>query len=288
MTRKGILLAGGTGSRLFPVTLGVSKQLLPVYDKPMIFHPLCTLMTAGIRDIAVVTTPGDAPAFQRLLGDGSAWGIALTWLEQPVPDGLPSAYGLAEAFLNGAPSAMVLGDNLFHGPGFAERLAAVDAREGATVWGYRVADPSRYGVLALDAQGRPVGLVEKPAAPPSPWVLTGLYHLDGSAPERARSLRPSARGETEITDLLRTWMPDDLHLERLGSGFAWLDTGTHDSLLEASQFVRTLQVRQGVHVASPEETALTNGWIDAEQLLAAVHRYGDCAYATYLRGRVPR
>lgn len=283
MKRKGLLLAGGTGSRLFPVTLGVSKQLLPVYDKPMVFHPLCTLMAAGIRDIAVITTPDDAPAFRRLLGDGSQWGIALTWLEQRVPDGLPRAFTLGERFLAGAPSVLVLGDNLFHGPGLAERLRAVRPT-GATVWAYQVADPERYGVLALEGE-RVVDMVEKPQHPPSSWVLTGLYHVDGTAPERARALVPSARGELEITDLLRSYLQEGtLSMERLGAGFAWLDTGTHASLLEASSFVRTLQVRQGLHLASPERVAFANGWLDVNGLLTCAERYGDSAYGRYVRG----
>lgn len=284
-TRRGILLAGGTGTRLFPVTLAVSKQLLPVYDKPMVFYPLTTLMSAGIRDIAIITTPHDQPAFQRLLGDGSRWGLSLTWLLQPRPEGLPQAYLVAEHFLDGRPSTMVLGDNLFFGQGLAACLRQ-DRPEGATVFVHRVTDPERYGVVDFDRSGRVRRLVEKPAIAPGPWVLTGLYHLDGTAPERARSLRPSARGELEITDLLSTWLPSGLGVQRLGSGFAWLDTGTHDSLLDASNFVRTLALRQGLHLGSPDVMAWENGWIDREEVLRSAHSYGDSAYSRALVARV--
>jgi glucose-1-phosphate thymidylyltransferase len=287
MSRKGLLLAGGTGTRLYPATRAVSKQLLPIYDKPMVFHPLCTLMAAGLRDIAIVTTPRDAPAFHHLLGDGQALGIALSWVEQPAPNGLPEAFLLAERFLDGSCAALILGDNLFHGGDLGARMAAVPG-EGATIWITEVAEPSRFGVVDF-VDGRPRRLVEKPPDPPSPWVLTGLYHVDGTAPERARSLRPSARGELEITDLLQSWLDEDaLHAERLGPGTTWLDTGTHDRLLEAGTFVRTLQRRTGHHIASPEATAHRQGWIDDDALLRAAHPHGDSPYGRWLRDQVTR
>ncbi|MCA9566780.1 MAG: glucose-1-phosphate thymidylyltransferase RfbA [Myxococcales bacterium] len=287
MKRKGILLAGGTGSRLFPATLAVSKQLLPVYDKPMVYYPLATLMHAGIRDIAVITTPDDQAAFQRLLGDGSTWGLSLTWLVQPRPEGLPQAYTLAEGFLAGSPSALVLGDNLFFGASLGPQVERAPLG-GATVFAARVRDPERYGVLVLD-DGRVVDMVEKPADPPSPWALTGLYLLDGTAPARAATLRPSARGELEITDLLRTWLDEGaLGVEQLGRDVAWLDTGTPDALLDAASWVRTLTVRQDTVVACLEEIALARGWIDTDDVLERADRLGPTAYARYLRSLVHR
>ena len=284
--RKGIVLAGGSGTRLWPLTLGVSKQLMPVYDKPMIYYPLSVLMLAGIREIAIVTTPEDQAQFQRALGDGSAWGVSFTWVVQPSPDGLAQAYLLCEAFLDGAPSCMVLGDNIFFGHGLPELLAAADARAtGGTVFGYHVADPERYGVVAMDGAGRATAIVEKPKLPPSNYAVTGLYFLDGSAPERARAVTPSARGELEITSLLESYLAEgSLEVERLGRGFAWLDTGTHASLLEAGEFVRTLQARQGLQTGCLEEIAFHQGWIDADQLAHRAGMMQKNAYGRYLQG----
>lgn len=283
MQRKGILLAGGSGTRLFPITQGVSKQMLPIYDKPMIYYPLCVLMQAGIRDIAVITTPQDRGAFKRLLGDGSAFGVTLTYILQPRPDGLAQAYLLAEDFLQGAPSALVLGDNLFFGPDLPAVLADADQGTGATVFGYRVKDPERYGVLAFDQTGAISGIVEKPDQPPSDLAVTGLYFLPGDAAHRARSLRPSPRGELEITDLLRSYLLDrQLTLCPLGRGHAWLDTGTHASLLEAGSFVRTLQDRQGLQTGSPEATAFEQGWIDRDRLLQRAFLFAKTDYGRHL------
>ncbi|MBN8189844.1 MAG: glucose-1-phosphate thymidylyltransferase RfbA [Rhodobacteraceae bacterium] len=283
--RKGIILAGGTGSRLFPITVAVSKQLMPVYDKPMIYYPLSVLMLAGIREIAVITTPQDAAQFQRALGDGSQWGLSLSYIAQPSPEGLAQAYLLAESFLDGAPSCMVLGDNIFFGHGLPELLAAADAREtGGTVFGYHVSDPQRYGVVAMDADGRATRIVEKPEVPPSNFAVTGLYFLDGSAPERARGITPSARGELEITDLLTTYLDEGaLQVERMGRGFAWLDTGTHESLLDAGNFVRTLQNRQAMQTGCLEEIAYGRGWIDRAGLERGAEAMGKSTYGRYLR-----
>jgi glucose-1-phosphate thymidylyltransferase len=283
-TRKGIILAGGTGSRLFPITIGISKQLLPIYDKPMIYYPLSVLMLAGIREIAIITTPQDRAQFQRTLADGSQWGLSLTYIEQPSPDGLAQAYLLAEDFLNGAPSAMVLGDNIFFGHGLPEQLAAADARPtGGTVFGYRVADPERYGVVDFDASGAARHIIEKPAKPPSPYAVTGLYFLDGTAPDRARTVTPSERGELEITTLLETYLADGaLQVELMGRGYAWLDTGTHASLLDAGNFVRTLSDRQGQQVGSPEEIAWSKGWISDAELAARAEVLGKSGYGAYL------
>ena len=284
--RKGLILAGGTGSRLWPITQGLSKQLMPIYDKPMIYYPLSVLMLAGIRDIGIITTPADQAQFQALLGDGSQWGLAITWLVQPSPDGLAQAYLLGEAFLDGAPSAMVLGDNIFFGHGLPELLAGADARtSGGTVFGYRVSDPERYGVVGMDAQGTVTQIVEKPAVPPSHYAVTGLYFLDGTAPDRARRIAPSPRGELEITSLLESYLADgSMTVERMGRGYAWLDTGTHGSLLDAGNFVRTLQTRQGLQTGCPEEIAYERGWIDAPSLEALADRYSKTDYGTYLRG----
>ncbi|MBU2957259.1 glucose-1-phosphate thymidylyltransferase RfbA [Paracoccus sp. 1_MG-2023] len=282
--RKGIILAGGSGTRLYPITMGVSKQLLPIYDKPMIYYPITVLMLAGIREIAIITTPEDQDQFQRLLGDGSQWGVSFTWIVQPSPDGLAQAYILAEDFLDGAPSAMVLGDNIFFGHGLPEVLAAADAREtGGTVFGYRVSDPERYGVVDFDDDMRARAIIEKPADPPSNYAVTGLYFLDGTAPERARRVKPSDRGELEITTLLESYLHDGmLGVERMGRGFAWLDTGTHASLLDAGNFVRTLENRQGLQTGCPEEIALNAGWITPVQLRARAEKFAKNAYGAYL------
>jgi glucose-1-phosphate thymidylyltransferase len=286
MKRKGIILAGGSGTRLYPITIGISKQLLPVYDKPMIYYPLTVLMLAGISEIAVITTPQDAEQFRRALGDGSQWGLTLTYIEQPSPDGLAQAYILAEDFLASAPSAMVLGDNIFFGHGLPERLAAADAvAQGGTVFGYRVADPERYGVVDFDTDGTVRGIVEKPEVPPSNFAVTGLYFLDGTAPARARGVTPSARGELEITSLLESYLHDgQLNVQQMGRGFAWLDTGTHGSLLDAGNFVRTLSERQGLQVGSPEEIAFAQGWITSEVLRTRAESFAKNSYGQYLLG----
>ncbi|MBO9456686.1 glucose-1-phosphate thymidylyltransferase RfbA [Paracoccus sp. R12_1] len=282
--RKGIILAGGSGTRLYPITMGVSKQLLPLYDKPMIYYPITVLMLAGIREIAIITTPEDQAQFQRLLGDGDQWGLRFEWIIQPSPDGLAQAYLLAEDFLAGAPSAMVLGDNIFFGHGLPLLMAAADARDtGGTVFGYRVSDPERYGVVDFDPQGRARAIVEKPAKPPSHYAVTGLYFLDGTAPKRAAQVKPSDRGELEITTLLESYLADgELTVEKMGRGFAWLDTGTHASLLDAGNFVRTLENRQGLQTGCPEEIAFEAGWIDADQLRDRAAKFSKNAYGKYL------
>jgi len=286
--RKGIILAGGSGTRLYPITMGLSKQMLPVYDKPMIYYPLSVLMLGGIREIAVITTPEDQTQFRRLLGDGSQWGVAFHYIEQPSPDGLAQAYILAEDFLAGAPSAMVLGDNIFFGHGLPEMLAAADAKtRGGTVFGYHVADPERYGVVDFDAEGQARQIVEKPAVPPSNYAVTGLYFLDGSAPARARAVTPSARGELEITTLLEMYLGDGLlDVQRMGRGYAWLDTGTHGSLLDAGNFVRTLEERQGMQTGSPDEIAYAQGWIDAAALKRRAEMFRKNRYGLYLQSLV--
>ena len=283
--RKGIILAGGSGTRLYPVTAGVSKQLLPIYDKPMVYYPISVLMLTGIRDIAVITTPDDRAQFQRTLGDGSQWGIRLSYIEQPSPDGLAQAYLLARDFLDGAPSAMVLGDNVFFGHGLPEILRAADARQsGGTVFGYQVSDPERYGVVDFDADGKARQIIEKPDTPPSNYAVTGLYFLDGNAPDRAATIMPSTRGELEITSLLQMYLDDGaLDVERMGRGYAWLDTGTHESLLDAGNFVRTLERRQGLQTGCLEEIAFDAGWIDRTALLAQADRYAKNRYGDYLR-----
>ncbi|MDP3262247.1 MAG: glucose-1-phosphate thymidylyltransferase RfbA [Tabrizicola sp.] len=284
MKRKGIILAGGTGSRLWPITIGVSKQLLPIYDKPMIYYPLSVLMLGDIREIAVITTPDDQPQFQRLLGDGSQWGLSLTWIVQPSPDGLAQAYLLAKDFLAGAPSAMVLGDNIFFGHGLPEAMASADAHPtGGTVFGYRVADPERYGVVAFDAAGNVSAIIEKPQKPPSNYAVTGLYFLDGRAPELAARVKPSPRGELEIADLLEIYRAEgSLRVERMGRGYAWLDTGTQASLLDAGNFVRTLEERQGLQVGSPDEIAYRQGWLDREGFAARAKLFAKSSYGVYL------
>ena len=282
--RKGIILAGGSGTRLYPLTIAVSKQLLPIYDKPMVYYPLTVLMLAGLRDILIITTPQDQGQFQRLLGDGSQWGIHLEYKIQPSPDGLAQAFILAEDFLDGAPSAMVLGDNIFFGHGLPEILATANEHmSGATVFGYHVSDPKRYGVIAFNNDGTVQSIIEKPEIPSSNYAVTGLYFVDGSAPERAKQVKPSSRGELEITSLLESYLNDgSLNVEKMGRGYAWLDTGTHSSLLDASNFVRTLTERQGLQVGSPDEVAYQSKWITNEQLSKRTSVFGKNKYGQYL------
>lgn len=286
--RKGIILAGGSGTRLYPITLGVSKQLLPVYDKPMIYYPLTALMLAGIREICMITTPQDRAQFERTLGDGSQWGISLSYVEQPSPDGLAQAYLLAEDFLAGSPSVMVLGDNIFFGHGLPELMRAAAMQEiGATVFGYRVSDPERYGVVEFDDAGRVRSIVEKPERPQSDYAVTGLYFMDGTAPEKARAVTPSARGELEITSLLEIYLAEgSLTVQQMGRGYAWLDTGTHASLLDAGNFVRTLEQRQGLQVGCPDEIAFQQGWIGAGELQVRAKMFAKNSYGAYLAGLI--
>lgn len=288
--RKGIVLAGGSGTRLYPITLAVSKQLLPVYDKPMVYYPLGVLMLAGIRQVLIITTPHEQALFQRLLGDGRQWGMHIEYAVQPRPDGLAQALLIGREFLAGAPCCLVLGDNIFHGRGLTELLRRADARdEGATVFGYWVRDPQRYGVAEFDAQGRVIGLEEKPAQPKSHYAVTGLYFYDGRASDFAAQLTPSARGELEITDLNRRYLEDgSLHLETLGRGFAWLDTGTHESLLEAAAYMETIEKRQGLRVCCPEEIAWRNGWIDDAALRELARPLEKSGYGEYLLGLLER
>lgn len=283
-TRKGIVLAGGSGTRLHPATLALSKQLLPVYDKPMVYYPLATLMLAGIREILLISTPQDTPRFEQLLGDGSQWGLKLQYAVQASPDGLAQAFVIGEDFLAGSPSALVLGDNIFYGHDIHELLASADERtSGATVFAYHVHDPERYGVAEFDASGKVLTIEEKPAAPKSNYAVTGLYFYDERVVELARGLAPSARGEYEITDLNRLYLEQGaLHVEIMGRGYAWLDTGTHDSLLDAGQFIATLERRQGLKIACPEEIAWRSGWIDNAQLEALAKPLAKNGYGQYL------
>ncbi len=284
MKRKGIILAGGSGTRLYPITQAISKQLLPVYDKPMIYYPLAVLMQAGIREVLVINTPHEQEQFKRLLGDGSQWGMTIEYAVQASPDGLAQALLIAKDFLAGAPSCLVLGDNIFHGQGLNLLLSKADAQiDGATVFGYWVRDPERYGVAEFDDSGHVVGLEEKPAKPRSHYAVTGLYFYDGRAPELAARLKPSARGELEITDLNRLYLDEaSLRLEKMGRGYAWLDTGTHESLLQASNFIETIEQRQGLRVCCPEEIAYFNHWIDAEQLKKLAASLSKNGYGQYL------
>ncbi|EKU82863.1 glucose-1-phosphate thymidylyltransferase RfbA [Massilia timonae] len=282
--RKGIILAGGSGTRLHPATLAISKQLLPVFDKPMIYYPLSTLMLGGIRDILIISTPQDTPRFQQLLGDGARWGLNLSYAEQASPDGLAQAFLIGERFLGDAPSALVLGDNLFYGHNLHTLLDRANARtDCASVFAYHVQDPERYGVIEFDREGKAVSLEEKPAVPRSNYAVTGLYFYDENVARLARTLKPSARGELEITDLNRLYMEmGKLHVEIMGRGYAWLDTGTHESLLDASQFIATIEHRQGLKVACPEEIAYRKGWIDAAQLETLADPMKKNGYGQYL------
>ncbi|MFS4436732.1 glucose-1-phosphate thymidylyltransferase RfbA [Paracoccaceae bacterium GXU_MW_L88] len=287
MNRKGIILAGGSGTRLYPITKAVSKQLLPLFDKPMIYYPLSVLMLAGIREIVIITTPDDQSQFKRLLGDGSQWGLDLTYITQPSPDGLAQAYLLAEGFLDGAPSAMVLGDNIFYGHDFQKLVMDAAGDEVSTVFGYYVADPERYGVVDFDEAGAVHSIIEKPEEPASNYAVTGLYFLDGTASAKAKSLKPSARGELEITSLLELYLAEGaLNVKKMGRGYGWLDTGTHDSLIEAGDFVRTIEKRQGLKIGCPEEIAYSKGWLDAQAVMELAKPLMKTGYGQYLAALV--
>jgi len=281
---KGIVLAGGKGTRLYPLTLVVSKQLMPVYDKPMVYYPLCTLMLAGIREILLISTPEDLPSYKRLLGDGSQWGLRLSFMVQPRPEGLAQAYVLGAEFVADKPSALILGDNIYYGHGLPNLLASARQRsKGATVFAYRVDDPHRYGIVEFNREGRATRIKEKPSRPRSNWAVTGLYFYDGQVAEIVSKLKPSARGELEITDVNQVYLDrGELHVEKLGRGFAWLDTGTADSLIEAAEFVRALEKRQGSRISCPEEVAFIMGFITREQLMAAAKRFQSSSYGAYL------
>ena len=283
-TRKGIILAGGSGTRIHPITIGVSKQLLPIYDKPMVYYPMSVLMLAGIREIAIITNPEYLHQFKGLLQDGSQWGMEFTYIAQPSPDGLAQAYILAEEFLDGAPSALILGDNIFYGDNLSELLRIADAKpSGGSVFGYRVSDPERYGVVGFDEHGNANSIVEKSKNPASNYAVTGLYFLDETATEKAKSIQPSERGELEITTLLEIYLSDgSLNVQKMGRGFAWLDTGTHDSLLDAGNFVRTLQKRQGLLVGSPDEISFENAWINKFQLEELASKFKKNEYGQHL------
>jgi glucose-1-phosphate thymidylyltransferase len=288
ITTKGIILAGGSGTRLYPVTKAISKQLLPIYDKPMIYYPLATLMLAGIRDVLVINTPHEQTLFQRLLGDGSQWGIKITYAVQPSPDGLAQAFLIGADFIDGQPCCLVLGDNIFYGVGLTERMQRAASREsGATIFGYWVKDPERYGVAEFSDAGQVVGIEEKPSQPKSNYAVTGLYFYDNHATQYAAALKPSPRGELEITDLNRRYLEEGkLHLEQLGRGYAWLDTGTHESLIEASNYIETIENRQGLKVCCPEEIAYLQGWIDANQLHSLAVPLAKTGYGQYLLGLI--
>jgi glucose-1-phosphate thymidylyltransferase len=283
--RKGILLAGGSGTRLYPITMGISKQLLPIYDKPMVYYPLSVLMLAGINEIAIITTPHDNNQYRALLGDGSQWGINLTYIIQPKPEGLAQAFILAEEFLNGSESTLILGDNIFHGDGIRELLQkANNSTAAANIFGYHVSDPERYGVIDFDTNGNVKSIIEKPKKPKSNHAVVGLYFLDETAPDRAKNIKPSDRGELEITSLLNTYLEDkSLLVHQMSRGYAWLDTGTHASLLDAGNFVRTLQKRQGLQIGSPDIVAFENGWVSRSELELRSEKFSKNAYGDYLK-----